>query len=170
MRQARQILILLFLAVVILSPLGVYSHQGEAHKKHPSPEAHNSMTKKDDNAGIKLIQGDYKRRIEPLFKKSCMDCHSAQTNYPWYHKIPGIKQMIDSDIEEARHHLDFTDGYPFKSHASPEEDLDAIAKSVEEKTMPPFSYRLMHLDAAFTDEEKKILLNWVEKSKPLLKK
>jgi hypothetical protein len=147
------------------------SHSGFAHQghHHPGPEAKTAMTRTTDVAGVRQIEKEYSRKIAPIFKNSCMDCHSAQTRYPWYHKIPGIKQLLDSDISEARHHLDFTDGYPFKSHASPVEDLDAIAESVQKQSMPPWSYRVMHSDSAMTDEEKKAVLDWVETSKALLK-
>jgi hypothetical protein len=66
--------------------------------------------------------------------------------------------MLDSDIREAKHHLDLSDGYPFKSHATPIEDLDAIAESVQKGTMPPLFYRIMHRSDAMTHEEKKAVL------------
>ena len=145
------------------------AHQGH-HHAHPGAKATSPMTKKEGESEIKVVPEDYKLRIEPIFQKSCMDCHSGQTRYPWYYKIPGIKQMIDSDIREARHHLDFSDGYPFKSHATPIEDLYAIADSLQKGTMPPFSYRIMHHSENMTDEEKKSVLDWIEKSKALLGK
>ena len=94
-----------------------------------------------------------------------MDCHSSTTKYPWYHLIPGVRQLIDSDINEARHHLDFSNGYPFVSHASPMEDLDAIAKSIQDGTMPPFLYRASHSNSLLSEGEKNLVLDWVRQSK-----
>lgn len=169
MRESSRVKIgLLVSGLTVLSTIAL-AHQGH-QQAHPGAEAINPMTRKEGESGLKVIREDYKRRVEPIFQKSCMDCHSGQTRYPWYYKIPGIKQMIDSDIREARHHLDFSDGYPFKSHATPTEDLDAIAESVQKGTMPPFSYRIMHSEAAMNEDEKKTVLNWIEKSKLLLKK
>jgi hypothetical protein len=145
------------------------AHQAH-HHAHPGAEATSPMTRKEGEPEIKVVREGYRSRIEPIFQKSCMDCHSAQTRYPWYHKIPGIKQMLDSDIREAKHHLDLSDGYPFKSHATPIEDLDAIAESVQKGTMPSLFYRIMHRSDAMTHEEKKAVLEWAEKSKELLKK
>lgn len=158
---------LLVSSLTVLSTVAL-AHQG--HHTHPGSEAKGPMTRKDGDSELKVIREDYRRRVEPIFQKNCMDCHSGQTRYPWYYKIPGIMQMLDSDIREARHHLDFSDGYPFKSHATPLEDLDAIAESIQKGTMPPFSYRIMHRNEAMTAEEKKAVLDWVEKSKALLKK
>ena len=99
-----------------------------------------------------------------------MDCHSGQTHYPWYYKIPGVKQFIDSDIQEAREHLDFSEGFPFKSHAKPEEDLVALHDSIQDGSMPPLYYRLFHRGSALTDDERKIVFDWIEQAKTSLKK
>ncbi len=154
---------------ILLRPASTWPHQGHHHDKDLKPGATTPQIQKKDPTGMISVREDYRQRVEPIFKKNCMDCHSAQTHYPWYYKIPGIKQMIDSDISEARGHLDFSEGYPFKSHATPLEDLDAIAESVQKGTMPPFSYRLMHTSLALTDGEKKTILDWAEKSKLLIK-
>ena len=126
--------------------------------------------KKEEKAAVKIIAETYARNIQPIFRKKCMDCHSSQTQYPWYHRIPGIKQMIDSDIQQGREHLDFTPGFPFKSHASPSEDLTAIRDSIRENSMPPFSYRLLHPGNVLTQDEKKTIVDWAEQSKKTLEK
>lgn len=76
-----------------------------------------------DKEVIALISADYKSKVEPIIKAKCFDCHSGQTHYPGYYKIPGIKYFIDSHIAEAKSHLDFSNGYPFISHVKPQEDL-----------------------------------------------
>jgi hypothetical protein len=111
----------------------------------------------------------YVQRVKPIFTQKCFDCHSDKTVYPAYYKIPGIKQYIDSDISEAREHLDFSKDYPFISHASPLEDLDAIRKELDEGEMPPFGYRLAHRDSAVSEDEKRLIYDWVDWAKVQLK-
>lgn len=115
------------------------------------------------------INEAYIQRVKPIFMQKCFDCHSDKTVYPGYYKIPGVKQYIDSDIREGREHLDFSKDYPFVSHASPIEDLDAIRKELDEGEMPPFVYRLVHRDAAVMDDEKRLIYDWVDWSKTQLK-
>jgi hypothetical protein len=158
----------ILVVAVLLFASGAFAHQGHHH--YPGSEAVAPPISKESEPAISAIRDDYRRRIEQVFRKGCMDCHSGQTHFPWYYKISGIKQLLDSDIEEARQHLDFSDGYPFKSHAPPIEDLDAIAESVQKGSMPPFLYRLAHKGADLTDEEKSAVLDWSEKSKALLKR
>jgi hypothetical protein len=72
--------------------------------------------------------------------------------------------MIDSDIAEARKHLDMSDGFPFGGHGKPADDLVAISEEVLEGEMPPMSYRFMHWSAKPTDSERDSIVAWVERS------
>jgi hypothetical protein len=108
------------------------------------------------------INERYQLEIKPVFEKKCFDCHSSKTTYPWYHQLPGIKQYIDNDIDEAREHIDMEQGFPFKSHATPEEDLKAIADDIEDNDMPPLPYKLMHRRAGLTADEKAKVKAWVQ--------
>lgn len=110
------------------------------------------------------IDMDYRGKVEPIFKSSCFDCHSNSTRYPWYHNIPGIKQMIDNDVTEARKHIDMSNGYPFKGHGNLESDLKAIAYQVEKGNMPPTRYRMMHPASGMTKKKKQEIEDWVERS------
>lgn len=60
--------------------------------------------------------------------------------------------------------------FPFEGHGSPLEDLDAIEKTVNDGTMPPWNYRLMHPSSTLTDSEKSTVLRWIEESREILKK
>ena len=148
-------------------------HGGEDHSKNKSPKIlHDTID--SDSKQIKeiyqRINASYLRKIKPIFKKSCFDCHSSQTTYPWYYKVPGIKQLIESDIKEARSHLDFSSDYPFKSHGSLKNDLKSIIKSISENTMPPKKYLWMHKDAKITQKEAEEIIRWAEKSLETLKR
>lgn len=72
--------------------------------------------------------------------------------------------MIQKDIDEAKEHLDFSNDYPFISHETPIKDLKSILKTFEEKSMPPFKYRIMHSETKVTDQDTKVIRTWVEES------
>ena len=115
------------------------------------------------------INQEYLKTVKPIFQKSCFDCHGNTTVYPWYYKIPGVKQLIDSDINESKKHLDFSKDFPFISHETPIKDLDAIAKSIKNDSMPPFRYLIMHGDKKLTKDEVKQVEKWIRESKEILK-
>lgn len=104
----------------------------------------------------------YSKEIEPIFRKKCFDCHSAETVYPSHYKLPLAKQIIDYDIREGRKHLDMTEGFPFKGHHTVDEQLESLAKAVKKNTMPLRRYRLLHPGSGLTAEEREKILDWVK--------
>lgn len=102
--------------------------------------------------------------LKPIFKKGCFDCHSDQTDYPWYYKLPLVKGMIDDDIKTAHKHMDMSDGFPFKGHGSPPNDLAAIREQLTEGEMPPWNYRMMHWSAKPSDVERDSIYAWIDRS------
>ncbi len=136
-----------------------FAHEGEVHTsgKNQQPTA----LPQSSIEAAKLINESYRVNVELIFRKSCFDCHSAQTEFPWYKNFPGIKQLIASDIAEARTHLDMSKGFPFRSHSSPLKDLEAIRKVVGEESMPPVRYWMLHPGSKLKNEERKIVFDWV---------
>ncbi len=119
------------------------------------------------NTAYATIQTQF-QTVKPLFEKGCFDCHSANTHYPWYHSLPLIKSLIDSDIRGARKHVDFTDGFPFKGHARPADDLLDIRGELVDGDMPPWNYRLMHWNAKPSPAELDTMVTWIDSSLRLL--
>lgn len=146
---------------LVLSPV-VVAH--EAHNHDPKKAQEKKEEEISKPAALQEVSNEYKRFVQPIFRTKCFDCHSDQTRYPWYYPLPFARWLINRDIREAHKHMDMTQGFPFKGHGSPQEDLESIAKVVNKGTMPPWRYILMHWDARLTDEEKKVILEWVEES------
>lgn len=150
----------LFISLSLLLLAGGSSaHEGARHiesQKAPSEE---------DLSLLKSINAEYLTAIKSIFKRACFNCHSTQTQYPWYYSIPGIKQRIDSDIREAMKHMDMTNDFPFRGHGSPRKDFEAIRKTIQKNSMPPFRYRMMHWDAGITDAEKAVILKWIDENR-----
>ena len=132
------------------------------------PRDHNDKGTKPVNDIAQVIS--VPENVGIILKRSCYDCHSNHTDYPWYAKLPGAKQLIDSDIAEAKEHLDMSKDFPFSGHASPLEDLEAIDKEVRDGEMPPFRYRFMHPSSKLTGQESKVVSEWVKNSLEVLNK
>lgn len=144
----------------LLLPFVSSAHQG----KHQSE----SQSKLAEENKLTEINELYVERIKPIFEKKCFDCHSNETTYPWYYKLPGAKQLIDSDVEEAKKHLDMSKDFPFLGHGSPQEDLDAIEKVAKENSMPPFRYSIVNWDKGLNQDDRKMIREWTGTSIKLL--
>ncbi len=138
------------------------AHEHHQHHELPSPSTN------QEKEHLQQVNEKYLEKVKLIFQKSCFNCHSNQTVYPWYSKMPGAKQLINSDITEAKKHIDMTNDFPFKGHGTPKEDLEAIAKAVTEKTMPPFRYKIMHWQSGLTKQERENVLEWTRNSLNLL--
>lgn len=161
--------VLVLASLIILASTSLaLAHQGESHT---SKKEHQALPATDDSDELlRTINESYIKNIKSIFQKSCFDCHSSQTKYPWYAKIPGAKQLIASDVAEANAHLDMSEDFPFKGHGSPIEDLEAIRKAVAENSMPPFRYWILHNESRLSSEEKKTVLEWTNSSLLLFNK
>lgn len=101
--------------------------------------------------------------VKHILEYSCFDCHSTQTDYPWYHSIPGLKQWMDGHIEHGLHHLDLTNDFPFPGRSQAHK-LEEIKEQIEAGEMPIFSYRIMHWGRMIENEKRDTLFQWIDSS------
>ncbi len=102
--------------------------------------------------------------LEPIFVKGCFDCHTDRTRFPWYHKLPVIRGLIDSDIRSAQKRLNMSSGFPFSKRGNVADDLVSIHDELSGGDMPPLSYRFMHWDAKPSQAEADSIYNWINLS------
>jgi hypothetical protein len=81
---------------------------------------------------------------------ACYDCHSNETEWRWYTSVAPVSWWTSSHVREGRDVLNFSEW------DRRQRDEDDVAESVEERSMPPWSYTLPHpgarLSAAERDE------------------
>lgn len=154
----RRCFIVVIGAVVLLSAISAQtSDDNEPENLSPGIEA----TYAEINADF--------QRLRPIFHDGCFDCHSDQTDFPWYHSLPFVKGFLDGHIAEARDELDFSNGFPFGGHGTRQADnLFKIKREIEEGNMPLLSYRFMHWGAAPNAEEEDSIYAFVDRSLVLL--
>ena len=102
--------------------------------------------------------------VQRILRISCYDCHSNNTNYPWYSTIQPIGWMLARHIKDGKADLNFSEfgSYSLRRKIS---KLNEIEKSITDKTMPLGSYTLLHNNARLSQEDKKLLSNWSIKMK-----
>lgn len=99
-----------------------------------------------------------------IFKNSCYDCHSNDTRYPWYVNIEPLGWMLANHIKNGKENLNFSD-FGYYSKRKQANKLRAIAKSINDGTMPISSYTIMHTDAKLSEENKKMISDWVSSTR-----
>ncbi|HEX5330349.1 heme-binding domain-containing protein [Sulfuricurvum sp.] len=95
-------------------------------------------------------------KVMSLLKTSCYDCHSSETQYPWYHNIAPVSWVMADNINSGRKALDFTNWANIDPKVKSER-LTRAKQLVNNEMMPKSEYLLLHKNAVLNDEEKKIL-------------
>jgi Haem-binding domain len=106
--------------------------------------------------------------IKPILVRSCYDCHSDKTQFPWYYKIPVPKQLIESDIKEARENIDFSNDFPFGGKHKLAEILIDMREELEDGGMPPIIYRFMRWGHMIEGATKDSVFMWLDSTLLLL--
>ena len=88
-----------------------------------------------------------------LVARACFDCHSNATRWPGYANLAPASWLIQSDVNEGRETLNFTEWDHEQRHAK------HAANEVREGDMPPWYYRVMHPEARLSDGEKAALID-----------
>ena len=105
--------------------------------------------------------------VQGILKKSCYDCHSNNTEYPWYAYVQPLHWYLNSHIRSGKEELNFNEfaGYTLRRRQN---KLRAIENSLKDGTMPLSSYSLIHRNALLDPREMSILIKWVQNSRDSL--
>lgn len=99
------------------------------------------------------------QNVKGILQKSCFDCHSNTTKYPWYVNIQPLAWWMNDHIKEGKRKLNFS---TFGTYTLKKQDhkLDEVNEMIVSE-MPLTSYTLIHREAKLTDAEKKEINQWV---------
>ena len=91
--------------------------------------------------------------IQETLRRSCYDCHSNQTQWPWYAHVAPFSWAVARDIELGRRQLNFSewgDYYP----VTRKRKLQWMGRALQQEVMPPLSYRLIHPSSRLSPQER----------------
>jgi hypothetical protein len=101
--------------------------------------------------------------VQALMRRSCGDCHSNETNWPWYAHVAPVSFLIARDVNEGRKKLNASvwDRYDDALRARKKRE---IAKQIEKGAMPPWYYVPLHPEAKLSVQERDLIIKWANKS------
>ncbi len=105
--------------------------------------------------------------IKQKLQVSCYDCHSNNTQYPWYNKIQPVTWFLEDHIKEGKAELNFNE-WDSLSNRRKKSKLRSIIKQIESGEMPLESYTLIHKDATFTEAEAEEMISYITQLKDSL--
>ena len=99
--------------------------------------------------------------IKLILKTSCYDCHSNETQWPWYSRIAPGSFLITRDVVEGRKHLNFSEFSEMDAFDSTD-IADEILEVLEDGKMPLPPYLLLHPGASLSDSQTEALMDWAK--------
>jgi hypothetical protein len=106
---------------------------------------------------------DVPPEVQAVLKRSCYDCHSSATVWPWYSHVAPVSWYVVHDVNVGRSHINLQDWEAQVNEQEGKEHLGLVCKLVRNGQMPPADYRLLHKGTDVTPEETDAVCAWSQK-------
>jgi Haem-binding domain len=103
-----------------------------------------------------------------ILERSCQNCHSQNTEWPWYSYFAPMSWVIENDVHQARSHMNLS-GWGEYSLDQKQERLAELAAAIRSRQMPPTRYTFMHRDARLSEPERERIYQWARGERHRLK-
>jgi hypothetical protein len=99
--------------------------------------------------------------VAAILARSCKDCHSYKTEWPWYTNVAPASWFVIDHVNEGRKNLSLSDWANYDAKRASRK-LAEMCEQVEQGEMPINSYLLLHPTARLSDSDKKTLCDWAK--------
>lgn len=106
--------------------------------------------------------------IALIVGRSCNDCHTSKTIYPWYAYIQPSGWFLKGHIDDGKRKLNLSHFNTFDLKKKVKK-LEEICDEVESGRMPLPSYLWIHRDAGLSESERKAVCDWAKQEIERLK-
>lgn len=98
-------------------------------------------------------------QVQAILDRSCNDCHSNKTRWPWYAQLAPVSWFLADHVKDGRRELNFSE---FKTYSAKKANhkLQEVCEQVEQREMPLKTYLPLHPSAQLSDADRKTLCDW----------
>jgi hypothetical protein len=100
-----------------------------------------------------LVMNQTDPAMAQLIRGACYDCHSHETDHPWYTEVAPISWWIKGHIDHGRESLNFSTWGNYKAKKQ-KHKLEECASRTEATEMPLLTYIILHSEARISKEER----------------
>jgi hypothetical protein len=98
--------------------------------------------------------------VDATLRRSCYDCHSNETRWPWYSRVAPFSWVVVHDVDLGRKEVNFSQWGEYFPRTR-QRKLQWMQRAVQQQVMPPRSYILLHPDARLSAEDRARLQQWI---------
>ena len=111
------------------------------------------------------VEGDIDAppEVAAILHRSCYDCHSHETRWPWYARVAPASWLLERDVRGGRRKLNFSKwgGYDARRRAN---KLEEIVEQTSQGEMPLWFYLPLHPSAKLSEADRAVLAKWAAPS------
>ena len=96
-----------------------------------------------------------------VLERACRDCHSNDTEWPWYTNVAPVSWFVIDHVNSGRRHFNYADWAKYDEDQKPR-ILKDICDLTRKRDMPMSSYLWMHADARVSDRDTAALCSWTD--------
>ena len=97
--------------------------------------------------------------VMSTLRRACFDCHSNETRWPWYSRLPIASWLMERDVKAGRGQLNFSQWIQYNRFARADL-LDKICERVTAGEMPLRPYLMLHGEARLSQTDVAGLCEW----------
>jgi hypothetical protein len=100
-------------------------------------------------------------KVETILERSCADCHSNRTRWPWYTNVAPVSWFVIGHVNDGRRDLNFSEwgNYDKRKQLS---RLDQMCDLAKAGVMPLDSYTPLHPGSKLSPGDVKALCAWTQ--------
>jgi hypothetical protein len=105
--------------------------------------------------------------VSAILDRACRDCHSNETQWPWYSNVAPMSWMLADHVHQGREHFNYSE---WTSYQSDDQDkfLGAMCNLAQRGRMPLPSYLLIHRDAKLSPDDVQTICTWSDRMRDTL--
>jgi hypothetical protein len=108
-------------------------------------------------------------QVTAILDRSCRDCHSNKTVWPWYTNFAPISWFIVDHVNQGRQHVNLSEWGRLDQDRQ-DKKLRQICDEVTDGAMPLSTYTPLHPGSKLSSEDMKALCDWTEAERERLGK
>lgn len=97
--------------------------------------------------------------VREILVRSCYDCHSNETVWPWYARVAPVSWLVARDVHAGRRELNFSEWGAYDRRRRGKLAVEML-EEIEGRKMPLPVYIYLHPEAKLTGSEIRTLRAW----------
>jgi len=100
-------------------------------------------------------------KVETILDRSCADCHSNRTRWPWYANVAPVSWFVIGHVNDGRRDLNLSEWGNYDKRKQTTR-LTQMCELVKTDAMPLSSYTPLHPGSKLSGDDVKALCEWTD--------